>query len=341
MKCDIIIPIWDQLDFTRDCIASIESNTKWPFRLILIDNGSNSETKAYLNSLPGSMTNVEVKLIKNKENLGFVKAVNQGLRVSTAPYICVMNNDTLATDGWLAEMVRVANADPSIGLVNPSSNNLGQNPGSLELVKYAWTLKRFSGEHIEMGACLGFSMLFKREIFEEVGFFDEVYGVGLFDDTDYSRRVEKLGYVCVRAKGSYIYHRVSKSFVRKRNFQVMFRKNEQIFNKRWGKPKRLLYIISKDHKKLHEWIKKESLKKARFGNWIWFFLKQDAPFTIKEHSNIRIFNLPAVLFGQNCMLRVMKRRKKFDSIYVDEEGILENLESKKKYHNADVMLMGG
>ena len=340
MKCDIIMPVWDQLEFTKECITSINNNTKYPIRLIIIDNASKRNTKEYLSSLAGEV-NFEIKLIRNEENLGFVKAVNQGLKESSAPYICILNNDTIVTEEWLTEMVSVLESDATIGLLNPSSNNLGQRPGSMDITQYAQSLKNLKGEIIEMGACLGFCLLFKREIFEKLGLLDEVYGLGLFDDTDYSRKVESLGLVCARAKAAYVHHRISKSFLKRRNFEDIFKKNQQIFNKRWGKPKRLLYVVSKDHRKLYDWIKTESLKKARYGNWIWVFLKDKSPFQVKEHSNIRLFYLPTILFEKNCIFRILKRRKKFDSIYVDEDSFREQLNQLKKYHNADVMLMGG
>ena len=51
MKCDIIIPVWDQLEFTKECVDAILKNTHYPYRLILIDNGSEFETKNYLKNL--------------------------------------------------------------------------------------------------------------------------------------------------------------------------------------------------------------------------------------------------------------------------------------------------
>lgn len=342
MKCDIIMPVWNQLEFTRSCIASIINNTKYPYRLILIDNGSEGQTQSWLESLSGQ-ADPEVKLIRNERNLGFVKAVNQGLKESGAAYICVINNDTLVTDGWLTELVDIVTGNPGVGLVNPSSNNLGQKPssGSVGIDEYAEGLAAFKGQFIEMGACLGFCMLFKREIFKRIGPFDEIYEVGNFEDTEYSRKIESLGLVCARAKASYVYHRMSKSFLKKKNFEEIFKKNQEIFYRRWGRPKRLLYIITRDHQKLYDWIKDESIKKARFGNWVWLFLKKKTPFKIKEHSNVNIFLLPDMLFRENCIFRILKRKKKFDSIYVDEDEFREKLNTLKKLHNADVMLMGG
>lgn len=51
MKCDIIIPVWDQLGYTKQCIESIKQYTNFPHKVIIIDNGSNLETKKYLENL--------------------------------------------------------------------------------------------------------------------------------------------------------------------------------------------------------------------------------------------------------------------------------------------------
>ena len=84
MTCDIIIPIWNQPEATKECVENIVKKTKYPYRLILIDNGSEPEAKIYLESLKIA-GKPEVALIRNEKNLGYVKAVNQGLRISSAP----------------------------------------------------------------------------------------------------------------------------------------------------------------------------------------------------------------------------------------------------------------
>ena len=86
MPCDIIIPIWNQLELTKNCIEHIIKNTKYPYRLILIDNGSEAETNAYLRAFKEKKI-VETELIRDEKNLGFVKAVNQGMRISNASYV--------------------------------------------------------------------------------------------------------------------------------------------------------------------------------------------------------------------------------------------------------------
>src|SRR3989338_1707235 len=107
MMCDIVIPVWNQPTFTKECIESIVKNTDVDYRLIIIDNASGEETKSYLESLK-EQRGLKLLLIRNENNLGFLKAANQGMRLSDAQYICLINNDTLVTDGWLSEMIEVA-----------------------------------------------------------------------------------------------------------------------------------------------------------------------------------------------------------------------------------------
>ncbi|MBL7068760.1 MAG: glycosyltransferase [Candidatus Omnitrophica bacterium] len=339
MKCDIIIPVWNQLELTRECIKSIIRKTHYPYRLVIIDNGSDARTHAYLESLKETEG---VHLIRNEDNIGFVKAVNQALKVSDSPFICIMNNDTVATDGWLREMVDVANLKEEIGLVNPSSNNLGQHKESSTIDDYAAKLKRSKGEYIEMGACIGFCMLFKRELFNKLGYLDEIYKEGNFDDTDYSRKAEKEGYLCVRAKGTYVYHNMKSSFAKVKNYEQSFKRNQEVFNRRWGRPKRLLYIVTKSHGKLFDWMRDDIYKKARGGNWVWLFFKghNEKP-QMPEHSNMKLFYLSPLFFELNCITRILKKKKPFDSVYVDDPGLIRKIKRFDKSHKHETILMGG
>ena len=74
-KCDIIIPVWNQLEITRECLNSIFQNTDYPYRLIIIDNGSERKTGEYLNNLSTDKS-MDILLVKNNKNIGFVKAAN-------------------------------------------------------------------------------------------------------------------------------------------------------------------------------------------------------------------------------------------------------------------------
>ena len=339
MNCDIIIPVWNEPRRTQECAESILANTNYPYRIVFIDNASDAKTREYLEGL---RKRADVLIMRNEENVGFVKAANQGLAASRAPFVVIMNNDTVTTAGWLEEMVGIAVRDKKIGMVNPSSNNIGQRSERAKIDVYAASLAAHRGEYVEMGSCIGFCMLIKREVIQKIGYFDEVYAAGNFEETDCCRKAEAAGYISVRAKGAYVYHYMKSTFRRLSNYEEVFRANQDIYNRRWGTPKRLLYIVTKRHGRLFDWIQNETLLKARGGNWVWLFFKdrEDLP-EVKEHSNIKMVLFPRPLFGFNIVMRILRKKKKFDAIYADDERLVETIAKYKNLHGADTMLMGG
>jgi glycosyltransferase involved in cell wall biosynthesis len=103
----IIIPCWNQLEFTRQCIAALLRHTHGPWELIIIDNGSTDGTAAYLANLRDAAP-LPVTLISNTRNLGFPAAINQGLRCARGDYLVLLNNDVVVTEGWLNQLVGLA-----------------------------------------------------------------------------------------------------------------------------------------------------------------------------------------------------------------------------------------
>ena len=334
MQCDIIIPVWNQLALTKDCIDSIRKNTDGDYRLVIIDNASDDATRQYLEGLRAA-ANLPLLLIRNNENLGFIKAVNQGMNASDSPFVCLLNNDTIVTKGWLKEMVDIANSVGDIGIVNPSSNNLGQKPASGEPIElYADRIRKESGRFVELGSAIGFCMLIKRYVIKKVGFFDEVYGMGNFEDTDFSRKAVKAGYRCVRACGAYVYHRENTSFNKMKTFDEDFARNKEIYEFRWGKPRRIAYVLDDYDANVLKKLEADSVKLARDGNWIWFFLKEHLK--VPAHSNIMPVELDAKNFYLNTAFRILKKKKKFSEIFVGEERFGRFLEAMKFIHKAKV-----
>ena len=334
MRCDIIIPVWNQPVFTKDCVDSIAKNTHGDYRLIIIDNGSDDRTRIYLEGLK-ARTHCPVLLMRNEKNVGFIKAVNQGIKASVEPYVCIVNNDTLVTRGWLSEMVGVISSAPDIGVVNPSSNTLGQKPVRGEPIElYAVSLKKLSGTYVELGSAIGFCMLIKREVIERIGLFDEIYGMGNFEDTDFSRRAVKEGYRCVRACGAYVWHRESSSFNKIKTFDEDFKRNREIYESRWGIPKRIAYVMGSDDGDISEKLRDESMRLARGGNWVWYFTPN--AIDVPAHSNIRSVCLPERLFLLNAIFHIMKKKKKFNEIIVGNERFGNLLNSLGFIHKAKV-----
>ncbi len=339
MRCDIIIPVWNQLEITRDCINSILKNTDYPYGLIVIDNGSNEETSDYLNGLK-ERKDLNLTLIRNNENLGFVKAVNQGIKVSDAPYICIMNNDTIATSGWLKEMVKVMESKPEIGLLNPSSNTSGQFPAEGESVDdYALSLRRYRGEVQELYTCRGFCMILRQKVIERVGLLDEIYHLGYFDDTDYCKRAQGAGFRTARAKAAYVYHRENVSFKKLEDNKKLFKANERIFFERWGKQVKVGYFMNRADLNGH--LDDIAINVARSGHQILIFLKKGLTWPVSlDHFDIRRFDLEPIFFDVVSLYKIFKRKskKKLDVLLTDDNVLGAILKFTRKLHESDVMV---
>jgi GT2 family glycosyltransferase len=108
----IIIPCWNQVEFTQQCLAALKSHTREPWELIVIDNGSTDGTATYLAGVR-DMSTVPVTVVSNATNLGFPAAINQGLRLARGDYLVMLNNDVVVTDGWLDQLIALVNAEGS------------------------------------------------------------------------------------------------------------------------------------------------------------------------------------------------------------------------------------
>jgi glycosyltransferase involved in cell wall biosynthesis len=105
----IVIPCWNQLEFTRQCIAALKTHTRPPWELIVADNGSTDGTGAYLAGVQ-DVAAVPVRVISNRENRGFPAAVNQGLQQARGEYLVLLNNDVVVTDAWLDQLIALTTA---------------------------------------------------------------------------------------------------------------------------------------------------------------------------------------------------------------------------------------
>jgi GT2 family glycosyltransferase len=220
----IVIVTFDNLKYTKLCIESIYSKTAYPnFELVVVDNGSSDETPDYLAALKQSHDNIRV--ILNKENLGFASANNIGIRESTGAYIILLNNDTIVTRHWISGLIRHFK-DPQVGMVGPVTNNIG-NEAKI-IVDYRATaeetdlskIERFSDRYtrkkrdvyFEIQRLAMFCVAIPRHTINKIGLLDERFSIGMFEDDDYSLRVAKAGFKILCAEDVFIHHFGGASF---------------------------------------------------------------------------------------------------------------------------------
>jgi len=328
--CDIIIPIWNQKDVTRRCLESLLAFTHEPIRFILIDNASGRPTQRFLEQFQ-THASVPVQLIRNDRNLGFIRASNQGILAASAPWICLLNNDTTVTPGWLGEMIRVADSDPRIGLVNPTSNSLGYPTGTLSPQAYAQRLKAQSGRWIEIPVALGFCLLARRDLFERIGLLDEGYGMGYFEDDDLSLRARVAGFLCVQACAAYVHHMEQTSFSRLQGRHRAFQRNRNRFESRWGRRVRILWVVPPEGSVSHDRI--SALVQA--GHWIEVMGIPSLAEPFCSMVQVRWVSIDPKRWRFQAMWRLLRRRKKpFSLVVCEDTRLLDGIQRWKWLHRA-------
>jgi len=250
----IIILTCNQIEYTKKCIDSIFKHTQEPFELILVDNGSTDGTLEYLESeIAVRNGEVRVKIIKNKKNKGFAAGNNQGIATAKGDYILLMNNDVVVTPDWLRRMIACAEKHPKIGIVGPRSNCVS-GPQLVEKVNYDINTlkgltefsKQFAEQHAQQDhqilRVVGFCMLIKRAVIEAIGGMDDRYGLGNFEDDDFSLRATIAGFQSWIALDSFIHHFGNRTFVgEKIDYRSSLFKNWELFKEKWGLPFELPY----------------------------------------------------------------------------------------------------
>lgn len=167
-----------------------------------------------------------------------------------------------------------------------------------------------------MNACVGFCMLIKREVIEKVGFLDDKYGYAYFEDTDYSRRAQAAGYKCIMAKGCYVYHAEGKSGKFLKNKDETFDRSARIFEERWGRILRVIFLITKKDIFSEEEIAHKVSRELESHNRVWLFAERGTDLgRLPEHLDLMRTDLPRNFFKLKSFWNIIKKKKKFDRIY--------------------------
>jgi len=242
-KVSVVVVTYNNLDFTRACLASLDAQTDYEnMEIIVVDNASSDNSAEYLAQWVTGASNR--KLILNDDNRGFAAANNQGLVMATGSYLVLLNNDTYVTPGWVRTLLKHLQRDATIGLIGPVTNNIGneakidiayENMNQMMQVSQAHVLGHL-GQTFALHTAAFFCVMFSRHVYEQVGPLDEAFGLGFFEDDDYCRRIGQLGLRIACAEDVFIHHHLSASFnkLRSADRQALFEQNKIIYEKKWG-----------------------------------------------------------------------------------------------------------
>jgi GT2 family glycosyltransferase len=320
-EVDVIVLSWNRIDVTRSFIESFCAHTSISVRLIIIDNASTDGTQNYLETLVSTDTCL-IEVVCNAENRGFVDGMNQGIGMTTAPYVCLANNDLVFTDGWLSELIDAFDLNPEFGLLNPNSNNLGTKPKNFDDINLLASELKSNGRGsiIEVPFCIGFCMVIRRKVIDAVGGLSPEFRPMFFEDTDYSLKVQNAGYRIGMAERSYVWHSEHASFGPNRSIiETYFSESKKKFHKKWGKVLRVAIDVN-SYGGLTKDIISSSIEMARGGNFIFLFYSGlhvnrkniFAQYGFYEHSGVSLLRFPFSIWKY---FKILTKKKKYDVIF--------------------------
>ncbi|MBR3199000.1 MAG: glycosyltransferase [Bacilli bacterium] len=268
MKCDIIIPIYNSLNWVKMCITAVYENTNACDigEVILINDKSDKETTLYLRKISKQYFNI--RLIENKKNLGFVKSCNYGMSIAKSDYILLLNSDCLLSKDAVGKMMRAMQKDKKIGLLCPISSKAanisfpllpGYNYQSLNTLFE----KKFKGKMFDACTVVGNCLMISKECINKTGVFDEVFGKGYTEETDYQFKAHAQGFKAKVLIDTYVFHECRVSFgesdeqlaIRKSHLDIFFKRWGEEYNKKMEKYKKsdpIEFIHKKLDKKLNK-----------------------------------------------------------------------------------------
>ncbi|RDY25649.1 glycosyltransferase [Romboutsia weinsteinii] len=234
----IIILTYNKLEYTKLCIESIRKFTpKNKYEIIVVDNNSSDDTVSWLKEQE------DIISICNDTNVGFPAGCNQGIKIAKGDSVLLLNNDVIVTPNWLNNLDKALYSKDDIGAVGAITNNCS-NAQQIEvsytdisqMIDFASKVNISNEQLWDYKITLvGFCYLIKKEVLDKVGFLDERFTPGNYEDNDLSFRIIVEGYKLLLCKDCFVHHFGSVSF--KENMDSFINNMNTNFvkmNEKWG-----------------------------------------------------------------------------------------------------------
>jgi GT2 family glycosyltransferase len=237
----IVIPCHGGLLYTALCLESIARHTPEPHEVIVVDNGC-------VDGTGGWCAERGARVVRSPVNLGFAGGVNLGLAAMRGDVAVLLNNDALATPGWLRGMTGALGRVRHAGIVGPRSNWVSDDQivtgvpyaeaPSPDLDRFAADrARRLAGGGREATRLSGLCMAISAAVLDRVGGFDTRFEVGNLEDDDYSVRARLAGFRLWIADDAYVHHFGHKTFdALDEDYDELMRTNALRYALKWDLP---------------------------------------------------------------------------------------------------------
>lgn len=207
----VVIPNFNGRKFLAECLDSLKAQSYKEFEIIVVDNGSSDGSAGFIKkNYPG------IKVVELSQNKGFAGGVNAGIQASSGKMVALLNNDAVADENWLRELVASLDAADIAAskILHYDNSELIDSTGEF-ISRWGIAYPRGRNEidlgqydtQTEIFAASGGASIFKKAVIEDIGGFDERFFAYL-EDVDLSFRARLRGYRVIFAPKAKIYHRI-------------------------------------------------------------------------------------------------------------------------------------
>lgn len=208
----IVIPVYNHYEQTISCLRSLHAaHCDCHYEIIIADDGSSDETRTIQDRV------ANITLLKNEENLQFLKNCNMAAHHAQGEFLLFLNNDTNVQEGWLDALVNTMAADSSVGIVGAKlvyPDGRLQEAGGIvwrdgSCWNYGWFDDPDKPEYNyprEVDYVSGACLMVRRDLWEEIGGFDEAFAPAYYEDTDLAFQARARGYKVVYQPNAVVAH---------------------------------------------------------------------------------------------------------------------------------------
>jgi GT2 family glycosyltransferase len=199
----VITPNFNGSRYLPALFSSLKKNSLITFELIFVDNGSTDNSLSIVKKyFPQAV------IIKNSSNRGFAAAVNQGIRASRQPYVCLLNNDLVLDKNWFKYLSAAIKEHPDVACFCGTVLNHDGSAVESQGIDFNWSGKCLQIKNQPAGIIWGSSaaaVIYKKDIIEKIGLFDEKYFAYL-EDVDMAFRLHQKNYHTLLVPRAVVYH---------------------------------------------------------------------------------------------------------------------------------------
>ena len=238
----VLIPVYNQIDYTLKCLASIKQHPPGvAIEIVVADDCSTDATPDVLARIDG------ITVVSHEENLGFLRSCNRTVDSCRGEFIFLLNNDTTVHSGWLDKLVETFSVHPDAGLVGSKlvypDGTLQEAGGIVWKDASGWNYGRNGDPDApefnyfkEVDYVSGAAIMFPRQLFLELGKFDENLAPAYYEDTDFAFSVRANGKKVYFQPASVITHFEGKSHGTDENSGIKQNQliNQGKFRKKWA-----------------------------------------------------------------------------------------------------------